>query len=171
MELRSGYEPGCIGRIAELHGLYYSKAAGFGAPFEAKVASELSAFCLRYAEGRDGLWHAHEGGALHGAIAVEGPHDGDPGVHLRWFIVSDALRGRGVGNRLLGEALGFCERAGHREVDLWTFEGLDAARHLYEKHGFALAASQRGARWGREVNEQRFVRRSPGNAPREKVTP
>jgi hypothetical protein len=38
-----------------------------------------------------------------------------------------------------------------------TFEGLDAARHLYEKNGFRLAEQQRGIQWGREVNEQRFV--------------
>jgi hypothetical protein len=41
-------------------------------------------------------------------------------------------------------------------VYLWTFEGLDAARHLYEKSGFRLALQKRGAQWGAEVNEQRF---------------
>ena len=32
----------------------------------------------------------------------------------------------------------------------------DAARHLYEKHGFKLTDEQRGNMWGVEVNEQRF---------------
>lgn len=35
--LHRGYLPGCIGRIAELHALYYARAAGFGVGFEAKV--------------------------------------------------------------------------------------------------------------------------------------
>jgi hypothetical protein len=46
--LSEGYEPGCIGRIADLHAQYYARANGFGADFEAKVATELSQFCLRY---------------------------------------------------------------------------------------------------------------------------
>jgi hypothetical protein len=39
---------------------------------------------------------------------------------------------------------------------LWTFEGLNAARHLYEKHGFRVTRQQLGNQWGSEVNEQRF---------------
>jgi hypothetical protein len=40
---------------------------------------------------------------------------------------------------------------------LWTFAGLDAARHLYEKFGFRLAQEQIGEQWGAKVNEQKFV--------------
>ena len=42
-----GYVPGTIGRIAELHALYYSREWGFGKFFEAKVATELSEFVSR----------------------------------------------------------------------------------------------------------------------------
>ena len=38
MTLHLGYRPGCIGRIAELHALYYASTVGFGVAFEAKVA-------------------------------------------------------------------------------------------------------------------------------------
>ena len=157
MNLHLGYLPGCIGRIAELHAAYYSGAAGFGAPFEAKVATELSEFCLRYAEGRDGLWLALEGGVIHGSVAIDGAHHLESGAHLRWFIASDESRGKGVGSQLLGAALAFCRAQAYRRIYLWTFEGLHAARHLYEKHGFKLSRSQRGAQWGKEVNEQLFT--------------
>lgn len=157
MNIHLGYLPGCIGRIAELHATYYAKTAGFGVAFEAKVASELSEFCLRYTEGRDGLWLAIENGLIHGAIVIDGGHYQKSGAHLRWFITSDEVRGQGVGSRLLGTALSFCRDRGYRKVYLWTFDELHAARHLYEKHGFKLARTQRGSQWGKEVNEQLFV--------------
>jgi GNAT superfamily N-acetyltransferase len=161
MNLHFGYRPGCIGRITQLHADYYAKTAGFGLPFESKVASELAQFCQRLEPQRDGLWLALEGDAIHGAIAIDGSQHQTRGAHLRWFITSDEVRGRGMGTLLLGAALAFCESHGYRKIDLWTFEGLDAARHLYEKHGFRLARSQRGSQWGKEMNEQMFVRESP----------
>ena len=78
-------------------------------------------------------------------------------MHLRWFITSDASRGKGVGTLLLCAALDFCKMRDYRNVYLWTFDELHAARHLYEKHGFRLASTQRGSQWGKEVNEQRFI--------------
>ena len=49
---------------------------------------------------------------------------------------------------------------GFAETHLSTFAGLAAARHLYETRGFVLAEEKVGAQWGRELVEQRFVRRS-----------
>ena len=45
-----------------------------------------------------------------------------------------------------------------RSVQLWTFQGLDAARRLYESYGFQLEEEWPGAQWGKEVVEQRFER-------------
>lgn len=154
--LHLGYRPGCIGRISEMHATFYARTAGFGAAFEAKVATELSAFCLHYDQARDGLWLALRDGEVHGSIAINGSHGREADAHLRWFIVSDACRGTGVGSRLLGAAMDFCRDRGYANVYLWTFDELHAARHLYEKAGFRLARSQRGSQWGREVNEQLY---------------
>jgi len=160
LEIRSGYQPGCIGRVVALHADYYAKHAGFGAEFEAKVAREMADFIDGFEPARDGLWTAWLDGQIHGAIAISGPHDGEPMAHLRWFITSDALRGRGAGTGLLGQAVGYCDRQGFPGIYLWTFQGLDAARHLYERHGFALQHQQPGSQWGTRVMEQRFVRRA-----------
>jgi len=151
-----GYLPGSIGRITELHADYYSRHAGFGVHFESKVARELSTFCENFEEGRDGLWLVPDHGRVEGAIVIDGSHAAAEGAHLRWFIVSDGLRGSGFGSRLLVSAIDFCRSCGYERVYLWTFEGLGAARHLYEKHGFHLARQQRGKQWGYEVDEQRF---------------
>jgi GNAT superfamily N-acetyltransferase len=157
MNLHLGYLPGWIGRVAELHASYYAREAGFGAPFEAKVATEMSEFCLRYAEESDGLWLALDGGVIHGSVAIDGSHSDESGAHLRWFITSDVSRGKGVGSQLLGAAMAFCRAKAYPKVYLWTFDGLHAARHLYEKHGFTLSRTQRGSQWGKEVDEQLFT--------------
>lgn len=159
-EISKGYQPGCIGRITELHSAYYMHI-GFGLYFEAKVASELAEFLQRYDEQRSGIWLATVDGAVEGSIVIDGAHGNEEGAHLRWFIVSDRLRGTGCGNALLREAVNHCQIQGFPKTYLWTFEGLSTARHLYEKHGFCLVSEQRGERWGTEVNEQRFEKPGP----------
>jgi GNAT superfamily N-acetyltransferase len=158
--LHKGYLPGSIGRIAELHGTYYQSNAGFGVHFEGQVARELSDFCERYAENRDGLWLALVDAEVEGSIAIDGSHAQTEGAHLRWFITSDKVRGTGIGTALLASAVEFCTAQQYDRVYLWTFEGLGAARHLYEKFGFGLVHHQPGTRWGSRVNEQRFELRA-----------
>lgn len=155
-EIRSGYTPGAIGRIVELHGTYYAANWGFGGFFEARMARELAQFVDSFDPERDGLWTAVVAGRIEGSIAIDGSRAGDGEAHLRWFILDPVLHGRGTGRRLLDEAIGFCRGCGHRRVTLWTFAGLDAARRLYERAGFRLAEERRGAQWGTEVTEQRF---------------
>jgi GNAT superfamily N-acetyltransferase len=151
-----GYVPGAIGRVTQMHAAYYHREWGFGLFFEARVAVELAEFLGRCDQARDGFWTARVDGSIEGAIAIDGLHAAAEGAHLRWFIVSDALHGQGAGGRLLETAIGFCRACGYRRVTLNTFEGLHAARRLYERAGFRVVAQQPGAQWGREVNEQRF---------------
>ena len=144
VEVRRGYFPGAIGRVVELHGTYYHTHWGFGAFFEAQVASQLAEFFGRYDQLRDGFWIATVSGRVEDSITIDGAHAADDGAHLRWFIMAEALRGRGDG---------------YPRVYLWTFEGLNAARHLYEREGFQLVQQRRGKQWGTEVTEQRFEMR------------
>ena len=156
VEIVNGYLPGAIGRIAELHAAYYHEHWGFGLFFESKVATELAAFLERFDEGRDGIWLARAAGRVEGSIAIDGHGASKEGAHLRWFIVSNAAQGGGVGTRLIQRAIRFCRQNGFRRVYLNTFEGLDAARRLYERAGFSLVEQRSGTQWGTEVNEQRF---------------
>lgn len=149
-----GYLPGTIGAVAALHADFYSRAHGFGAFFEAKVARECAEFCARLDPAHDGLWLAVDHGRILGSIAIDGA-DAD-GAHLRWFIVGDERRGHGLGKRLFDAAMRFCQRVGHERVYLTTFAGLDAARALYERAGFRLVREADGQTWGTAVREQRF---------------
>ena len=158
LSIQSGYTPGCIGRIAQLHAHYYHPLVGFGLAFESRVARELAAFCERYNPAQDGLWLAVDDTTqeIHGSIAIDGANASTQGAHLRWFITSDAIRGQGMGSQLLNQALRFCQQHAYPRVHLATFEGLRAARHLYEQSGFQLIHQARGQQWGAEVNEQIF---------------
>ncbi len=152
----SSYIPGAIGRIAELHGTYYYKHWGFDLFFESKVAIELSEFLRRFNEARDGFWVASVQEKIVGSIAIDGVNHNSRGAHLRWFIVASENQGHGIGKTLLQEAVGFCRKKGFSGVYLWTFAGLNPARHLYEKVGFKLCEEREGEQWGKAVAEQKF---------------
>ena len=152
----SGYIPGAIGRITELHGTYYSRHWDFGLYFESKVATEMSEFLNRFDKARDGFWLASIDHRDVGSVTIDGIHSDKDGAHLRWFIVDTDYNGKGIGNRLIHEAVGFCKKKMYRRVYLWTFGGLDPARHLYEKHGFKICEELDGQQWGVTVKEQRF---------------
>ncbi|PTT88229.1 GNAT family N-acetyltransferase [Pelomonas sp. HMWF004] len=156
--ITEGYAPGCIGRIAQLHADYYSVANGFGVAFEVKVARELAEFCQNYKHGRDGIWLVHRNGNIEGSVVIDGTKAGTQGAHLRWFITNDAIRGQGMGAQLLAKAMEFVQACGYQKTFLWTFSGLDAARHLYESHEFRLVHESPGSQWGSLVTEQRFER-------------
>ena len=161
LEIVKGFVSGALGRVVELHGAYYARHWGFGLFFEAKMAADMAALANRYDDRRDGFWTVSLDERVEGAIAIDGLNAAADAATLRWYIVSDALRGRGIGRRLLCTAVDFCRERRYPRVALWTFAGLDAARHLYEQAGFRLAEERRGSQWGTEVTEQRFELR-PG---------
>jgi GNAT superfamily N-acetyltransferase len=152
----AGYIPGAMGRIVELHAAYYHRAWGFGLFFEARVAKEMSEFFSRFNEARDGFWTVCHNHRVEGGIAIDGIKAMEDGAHLRWFILSAEVQGRGFGNRLMEEVISFCKKKKHQKIYLETFEGLHAARHLYEKFGFKLVHQAEGAQWGKRMAEQKF---------------
>lgn len=159
----SAYRPGSIAEIVRLHAEYYSREWRFGLAFEAKVAIELSRYLSAFRKGLDYFaaeWD--EDGRMAGTISVEAPRAGQPMAHLRWFIVSDAARGSGLGRRLLDDAVAHADAQGFACTYLTTFDGLGAARHLYEQAGFYLVSEVAEDQWAGGVREQRFERRAGG---------
>lgn len=151
-----GYCPGAIGQLTALHAAYYAEHWGFDLSFEAQVASELGQFMLAFDPARDLFLAARAGERLAGAVALDGHSTPNEGARLRWFIVQPTWQGRGLGARLLDQALAFARAAGHRRVHLWTFAGLEAARRLYERAGFRLAEEVVIQHWGGVVHDQRY---------------
>lgn len=152
-----GHVPGALGRAVELHGRYYSRHWGFGLHFESGVATEMADFLERYSEEKDSIWFVIVDGTVEGSIAIDGKDAQAEGAHLRWYIISEILRGTGIGANLLSAAIEFCRQREYSSVYLHTFKGLDAAKYLYEKFGFQLVGEKRSMRWGKEVSEQKFL--------------
>jgi GNAT superfamily N-acetyltransferase len=152
----TGYYPGVVGKITELHATYYHENWGLDVSFETQVGRELSEFIAGFQKNRDGFWVATLAGEFAGSIAIDGRGASEHGARLRWLIVDPKSQGRGIGRLLLTEALAFCRSSGYNRIYLWTFKGLEAARFLYEQAGFKLRQEHHVDQWGRELTEQMF---------------
>jgi GNAT superfamily N-acetyltransferase len=152
----TGYYPGVVGKVTEIHATYYYENWGFDVSFETQVGRELSEFIRNFEENRDGFWVSTINGELAGAIAIDGSEADEEGARLRWFIVPPKFQGRGIGGTLIKRAIDFCKEASFRKIFLWTFEGLDEARSLYEQEGFQLSQEHDAYQWGQKIKEQKF---------------
>jgi len=156
-----GYQTGMIGDISALHARTHGPIVGMGPAFESVVSQAMAGFMPRIDRPMNNSWSVLENETVIGSITIDGEDLGKNIAHLRWFILSERLRGKGLGKVLLKKALAHCDRLRFAEIHLWTLKGLDAARALYEKNGFDLAEEYLGDQWGQEVMEQKFIRKRP----------
>ena len=145
---------GGISFLCAIQSEFYARNWGFNHLYESVVASSVGEFLNRYDKHKDYAEFVIHKGHVAGGIAID-HHDGKL-AQLRWFIVSEKLHGLNIGKKLMCNAMQFVEKQKFKKVYLTTFEGLDSARHLYEKHGFSLTAQKQADTWGKKVNEQRF---------------
>lgn len=154
-----GYQTGMIGDIAAMHARTHGPIVGMGATFESVVSASMAEFMPRIGNPLNNSWSVLDGSEVIGSISIDGEHLGNNTAHLRWFILSKRLRGKGLGKSLLKCALEHCDRHAFDEIHLWTLKGLEAARALYETNGFDLAEEYVGDQWGKAVTEQKFIRK------------
>jgi GNAT superfamily N-acetyltransferase len=150
----SEYRPGALASLCALQCEHYFREWQFGQAYEAVVSGDMSEFLNRFDPSRDFVQVIIQNGSIEGGIVIDSL-DGQL-VQLHWFIMSDRLKGLGLGSKLIANAMAFVRERNYQRVYLTTFQGLDAARHLYEKAGFVLSSENEAATWGRTVTEQRF---------------
>jgi GNAT superfamily N-acetyltransferase len=145
--------PGDAGYVAFMHGRYYWKYHGFFDKSEYYFIKHLADFVLAPDGGR--LWLAEVDGVIAGSVAIV--RVGDDTAQFRWFFVEPIYQNIGVGSLLMKTALDFCSEYKYKNVFLWTFKGLDAARHLYDKAGFVLTEEKPNNEWSEaEIIEQKM---------------
>lgn len=153
IDLRTDLRAGDLGWLIHRHGVLYSAEFGFDVGFEAYVAEPLGRFA-RARTDRERLWIADDDGRAVGWIAIVSTDDAET-AQLRWFLVEPVYRGRGLGRRLVNEAVRFGREAGYRRLALWTVPELTTAARLYMSAGFVLAEEVPGGH-GVFTREQRY---------------
>jgi GNAT superfamily N-acetyltransferase len=160
--VRHELRPGDVGRVVLLHGTIYAQEYGFDSTFEAYVAGPLSELVRARSE-RDRLWIAERGDRIVGCVAVVSVSRDE--AQLRWLLVDPSARGRGLGRRLLLDAVEFARGQGYSSLFLWTVSALIAAAHLYRSVGFRKVDEKLGE-WGVPVVEEKYVLDLPRDAAR-----
>ena len=153
IDIRHQLRPGDVGRIVYLHGTYYAQTYGWDHTFEAYVAVPLGEFAKRSNE-RERIWLVDSDGELNGSIAIVEANAEE--AQLRWLLLMPQLRGRGIGKRLVQEAIAFAREKSYSSIFLWTVDGLPESASLYRAAGFRLTREERRVLWGASVVEQRF---------------
>ncbi|MFX1464020.1 MAG: GNAT family N-acetyltransferase [Promethearchaeota archaeon] len=151
--LRS-HRPGDIGYITYRHGVIYAKEYQLEETFEAYVAKYMAEFIDNYDSTKEKLWVVESGMEIIGSIAII--KNDDKTAQLRWLLVEPHMRNKGIGTKLVDEALNFCKNRGYQKVILGTFSDLLIARKLYEKNGFRLVESKKHRIWGQDLTEEQW---------------
>ena len=151
--IRHDLGPGDLGALVRLHGVLYAREYGYNPPFESYVAGPMAEFALRGGP-RQRIWIVEHRGEVAGCIAVV--EASDDTAQLRWFLLAPEIRGRGLGRRLLTEAVAFCREQGYRKAFLLTFAVHAEAATLYRSLGFQVAGEHTGEFWGEVRTEQRY---------------
>jgi GNAT superfamily N-acetyltransferase len=123
-EIHEGYILGALGRIIQLHEIYYDEFWDFEYEFSRQMAVELAEFFGRYDETGNRLWlvmdDPNDTGKqeIHGAIVVDGQKAGNEGACIRWVILTPELQGEGIGRELMEKAMTYCEEENFDRVYL-----------------------------------------------------
>ncbi|MFW9971166.1 MAG: GNAT family N-acetyltransferase [Candidatus Odinarchaeota archaeon] len=151
--LRS-HRPGDIGYIIYRHGMVYAKEYQLDETFEAYVAKFMGEFIDNYDPVKEKLWIVEQGTEIIGSVAIV--KISDKIAQLRWLLVEPHMRNKGIGTKLIYEALNFSKNRGYQKIILGTFSDLIIARRLYEKNGFQLVESKYHQIWGQKLTEEKW---------------
>lgn len=152
--IRTEMVPGDFGEIVRLHGVLYAEEYGLDNTFEAYIAAPLSEFVLTKDRRGQRIWVVEAGEKVAGCIAIVRNTEGV--AQLRWFILTSETRGKGLGKRLMDEAVKYSWEAGYRRIILWTFSELETAIALYRRWGFQKTEEKTHHIWGRDLTEEKY---------------
>jgi N-acetylglutamate synthase-like GNAT family acetyltransferase len=153
VSIRHDLRPGDVGYMTYLHGTLYAPEQGWDHTFDAYVAIPLAEFAKSKSP-RERIWIVEKEGRIIGSAAIVKFSEKE--AQLRWLLLHPEVRGRGLGRRLVEEALDFCRDVGYSSVFLWTVNTLPIAAQLYQSVGFKQTDELTHELWGSTVTEVRY---------------
>ena len=141
--------PGDFGWIVKRHAELYAREYGWIEPFEGVCAQIVADFANNNDPRRERCWIAELDGENVGCVFLVA--DSAAVARIRLLLVDPKARGLGLGARLVDECVRFARGAGYKKITLWTHSVLTAARHIYQKAGFALTSSEERVSFSKPV--------------------
>ncbi len=152
--IRTEIVPGDIGYVIHMHGKLYKKEYGYGLHFESYVAKGLHEFVESIGTTRTCGWVAEQSGKIVGFVGLM---DRGDKAQIRYFILDPAVRGLGLGRKLIDLLMDYMRTSGYKGAFLLTTKELPAAIHLYTSQGFKLVEEHAASQpFDKEVIEQRY---------------
>jgi ribosomal protein S18 acetylase RimI-like enzyme len=168
IEIRRELRPGDLGEIVRQHGRLYTREYGLDPQFEVHVASAVARAAREGWPERGAARIVERDGEFAGSLALT--DEGEGNAALRWFLVDPALRGQGLGRRLVGELVAEAESQGFGLLGLETLGILTAAAAIYRDHGFRVVSERMGPPWGDPgIPYQRYELALPRKRSRERA--
>jgi GNAT superfamily N-acetyltransferase len=139
--------------------------------FEALVARIAAGFIENFDAARERCWIAERDGAIVGSVLLI--KESDEVGKLRLLYVEPAVRGLGIGSRLVDECIRFARQQHYRKITLWTNDVLVSARRIYQAAGFRLVSEEPHRSFGRDLVGQfwELALSPPGRPPRSSPAP
>jgi N-acetylglutamate synthase-like GNAT family acetyltransferase len=147
--IRHGLRPGDLGWIVHRHGVLYAQEYGWDIQCEALIAGIAAAFVQQHDPERERCWLAEQDGAIAGCVFLVS--QSETVAKLRLLLVEPAVRGQGIGTRLVEECVSFARQVGYRTISLWTNDVLLAARRIYTAAGFRLVHEEPHHSFGHDL--------------------
>jgi len=140
-------QAGDLGWVVHRQGALYSEEWGYNEAFEALAARIVADFVQQLRPAKERCWMAEKDGEIAGSVFLV--RKSNTVAKLRLLYVEPAVRGFGIGSRLIDECVRFARHPAYRNITLWTQSELDAARRLYKKAGFTLIGKKSHDSFGR----------------------
>lgn len=107
--------------------------------------AEVDAMSSAYAKPRSAYFVVEAGGHVAGGGGVAPLEHAEPDIcELRKMYFLPELRGLGAGHAMITRCLAVAHDFGFRRCYIETLTGMDAAQHLYRRHGFTPLCSPIG---------------------------
>jgi ribosomal protein S18 acetylase RimI-like enzyme len=155
--IRRELRPGDDDAIVELHDRIYRAEYGVDGRMADRIREGIGDATARgwpHDKALGDVWLVDLDGRLAGSLALvlESPAVG----RVHWFVLDPALRGRGLGRRLVGELVVEARAKELKKLRLETFSALTAAAAIYKKIGFNVISEREVDWWGPTIVYQHY---------------